>query len=181
MTRSWDRWLTFAGCVLVAAVLYWAQPVLVPIALAMLITFVLTPPVTWLQRWIGRVPSVLAVVTLLGLVMAAGAYGIALQMSELASELPRYRSNIRQKIADVRNAGRGGSVEKIQQTFKEIQSDIEAATKEEASKSPAARPPVVVQSQQATSLWGFPAWLGPFLAPASTAGLVIVLWPLLTG
>jgi predicted PurR-regulated permease PerM len=44
VTYSFDRWLTFAGFVLVVAALYWAQPVLVPIALAMLITFVLTPP-----------------------------------------------------------------------------------------------------------------------------------------
>ena len=57
-------WVTFAGCVLVVVVLYWAQAVLVPIALAILLTFVLTPPVTWLQRWIGRIPAVLAMVTL---------------------------------------------------------------------------------------------------------------------
>ncbi|RPJ80924.1 MAG: hypothetical protein EHM13_11290, partial [Acidobacteria bacterium] len=57
-------WVTFAGCVLVVVVLYWAQAVLVPIALAILLTFVLTPPVTWLERWIGRIPAVLAMVTL---------------------------------------------------------------------------------------------------------------------
>src|SRR5687768_10434953 len=50
-------WVTFAGCVLVVVVLYWAQAVLVPIALAMLLTFVLAPPVTWLERWIGPHPS----------------------------------------------------------------------------------------------------------------------------
>ena len=50
-------WVTFAGGVLVVAVLYWAQAVLVPFALAILLTFVLTPPVTWLQRWVGRVPA----------------------------------------------------------------------------------------------------------------------------
>jgi hypothetical protein len=38
--------------------------VLVPIALAILLTFVLTPPVTWIKRWIGRIPAVLAIVTL---------------------------------------------------------------------------------------------------------------------
>ena len=43
-------WITFAGCVLVIVVLYWAQAVLVPIALAVLLTFVLTPPVSWLER-----------------------------------------------------------------------------------------------------------------------------------
>ena len=51
-------WLTFVGGVLIVAILYWAQAVLVPFALAILLTFVLTPPVNWLQRWVGslRVP-----------------------------------------------------------------------------------------------------------------------------
>lgn len=35
-------------------VLYWAQAVLVPIALALLLSFVLAPPVNWLERWLGR-------------------------------------------------------------------------------------------------------------------------------
>src|SRR5690349_11449479 len=64
LDRTMVRWLRFAGCVLVVAVLYWAQAVLVPVALALLITFVLTPPVIVLQRWIGRVPAVLTVVAL---------------------------------------------------------------------------------------------------------------------
>jgi predicted PurR-regulated permease PerM len=59
--------LTFAGGVLVVAVLYWAQAVLVPFALAILLTFVLTPPVNcfsggsvgslpccWSSRWCSR-------------------------------------------------------------------------------------------------------------------------------
>jgi predicted PurR-regulated permease PerM len=173
--RSIDRWLTFAGCVLVVAVLYWAQAVLVPIAMAMLLTFVLTPPVTSLQRWIGRVPAVLLVVLLLGALLAAAGYGVAQQMSELASELPRYRTNIRQKVADVRNAGRGSSVERIQETVKEIQSELESAEKKEQARRQSPSAPVVVESQQVATLWGFPAWLGPFVSPVSTAGLVIVL------
>ena len=47
--KSVKLWVTFAGGVLVVAVLYWAQAVLVPFALAILLTFVLTPPVNWLQ------------------------------------------------------------------------------------------------------------------------------------
>ncbi len=57
-SKTVKPWVTFAGCVLVVVVLYWAQAVLVPFAVAILLTFVLTPPVTWLQRWIGRVPAV---------------------------------------------------------------------------------------------------------------------------
>lgn len=42
--------LTFGGCVLVVAVLYWAQAVIVPVALALLLTFMLSPLVVFLQR-----------------------------------------------------------------------------------------------------------------------------------
>ena len=54
-SSSLKPWITFAGSVLVIGVLYWAQAVLVPIALAILLSFVLAPPVTWLERWLGRV------------------------------------------------------------------------------------------------------------------------------
>src|SRR5690349_1411940 len=43
--NSLQGWMRFAGIVLVVAVLYWAQAVLVPVCLAILLTFVLTPPV----------------------------------------------------------------------------------------------------------------------------------------
>jgi predicted PurR-regulated permease PerM len=62
--KSVRGWIVFAGYVLSVGVLYWARAVLVPVSLAVLITFVLTPPVTWLQRRIGRVGAVLTVVIL---------------------------------------------------------------------------------------------------------------------
>src|ERR1044072_173757 len=127
-------WVTFAGCVLVIVVLYWAQAVLVPIALAILLTFVLTPPVTWLERWIGRVPAVLAVVTLVFAVLGLAGWGLARQMDYLAEDLPRYRANILAKIADVRGAGKGGSVEKLQEAIEEIQSGL-ASTAQRGSAS----------------------------------------------
>src|SRR5687767_15636090 len=104
-------WATFAGCVLVVAVLYWAQAVLVPFALALLLTFVLTPPATWLERLIGRVPAVLVVVTLVFTALGLAGWGLTRQLTHLAEDLPGYRANIRAKIADVRGAGKGGAVE----------------------------------------------------------------------
>ena len=118
-------WVAFAGYVLIVVVLYLAQAVLVPIALAVLLTFVLTPPVSWLERWIGRVPAVLATVTLVFTVLGLAGWGLARQMDGLADDLPRYRVNILAKIADVRGAGKGGSVEKLQQTIDDIQSRLE--------------------------------------------------------
>ena len=74
-------WVTFAGCVLVVVVLYWAQAVLVPIARAILLTFALTPPVTWLERWVGGVRAVLVVVTLVFALLGLAGWGLARQMT----------------------------------------------------------------------------------------------------
>ena len=97
---------------------------IVPIALAILLTFVLTPPVTWLERWIGRIPAVLAMVTLVFTIFGLAGWGLARQMDHLAEDLPRYRANILAKIADVRSAGKGGSVEKLQDTIEDIKTDL---------------------------------------------------------
>src|SRR5688572_19074721 len=118
-------WVTFAGCVLVIAVLYFAQAVLVPFALAVLLTFVLTPPVSWLERWVGRAPAVLTAVTLVFVILGLAGWGLARQANHLADDLPRYRVNILAKIADVRGAGKGGSVEKLQETIDDIKTDLE--------------------------------------------------------
>lgn len=170
-TLRWIRpWIMFAGCVLVVLVLYWAQAVLVPIGLAILLTFVLSPPVDWLARSIGRVPAVLLVVTLIFGLLGLAGWGLARQLNYLTADLPGYRSNIRAKIADVRGAGKGGSVEKIQETYEEIKKDL-------GSESPVARGeparPVVV-ALDPVSTFGF-EWLGPVVAPLTTAGLVVAM------
>lgn len=164
-------WVVFAGCVLVVAVLYWAQAVFVPIAVAALLAFLLTQPVSYLERRIGRVAAVLTVVALLFSVLSLAAWGFAREVSGLAGDLPSYRTNIREKIADVRGASRGGSVEKIQDTLEDIQEEV---TKEERPRGTPAQP-VVVVSQQVAGLWGFPTWVGAALEPLATAGLVLVL------
>ena len=164
-------WLRFAGCVLVVAVLYWAQAVLVPVAVALLITFVLSPPVIVLQRWIGRVPAVLVIVILVFTILGVAGWGVATQMAHLAGDLPQYRENILQKIADIRGVSRGGSVEQVERTVKDIQKQI-AAPEPPAGT---AHQPIVVQSQHVTSLTDFPSWVGPALGPLSTAGFVITL------
>jgi predicted PurR-regulated permease PerM len=162
-------WVRFAGCVLVVVVFYWAQAVLVPLALAMLLTFVLTPPVTWLERRLGRIAAVLAVAVLaFGLIGVAG-WGLARQLNRLADDLPSYRVNILTKIADVRGAGKGTSVEKLQETIDEIRTRLE---EREQPRGTAARP--VVVASEGTGVSGF-AWFGPFLGPLSTAALVVTL------
>lgn len=166
-TRSWA---TFAGCVLVVGVLYAAQAVLVPFALAVLLTFVLTPPVTWLERWCGRVPAVLATVTLVFVLLGLAGWGLAWQVTGLSADLPRYRVNILAKIADVRGAGKGGSVEQLQKTIDDIKTNLEGldAPARAGSRS------VVLSPERVTAYSSF-MWLGPIVGPLTTAGLVLVM------
>jgi len=165
-----NPWITFAGSVLIVVVLYWAQAVLVPVALAVLLSFVLAPPVTWLERWLGRVAAVLVTVTLVFVVFGLAGWGLVRQMENLAEELPGYRVNILAKIADVRGASKGGTVEKLQETIEDIRTDLGK------TDAPAGRatPPVMVTSELVS---GFPAiaWLGPIVGPLGTAALVVVL------
>ena len=170
---SLKPWVTFAGCVLVVVVLYWAQAVLVPVGLAILLTFVLTPPVTWLQRWVGGGAAVLIVVTLVFTILGLAGWGLARQMDHLIDDLPSYRANIRAKIADVRGAGKGGTVEKLQETLEDIKTDLGT---DPVPQGTVARP-VVVTSPQATGLTGLAGftWLGPLVGPIGTAGVVVVL------
>jgi predicted PurR-regulated permease PerM len=162
--------MTLAACVLIIFVLYWAQALLVPIALAILITFVMAPPVTSLERWIGRIPAVLLAVTLVFTVLGLAGWGLVRQMNYLAGDLPRYRVNILAKIADVRGAGKGGSVEKLQETIEDIKTGLE----EPGAPKPSTARPVVVAPQYGTGFSAF-TWLGPIIGPLGTAGLVVAI------
>ena len=167
--KSVKAWVTFAGCVLVVAVLYWAQAVLVPVSIAVLLTFVLAPPVVWLQRRIGRIPAVLLVVFLVFTFLGLASWGVVRQMSSLGTDLPTYRANIRAKARDVQGARNGNSMSKFERAMTELQGDLGVAPPAGTSASP-----VVVTSDPAP---GFSAigWLGPIVAPLGTALSVVVL------
>ena len=164
-----DRgWLTLAGGVLVVAILYFARAIIVPIALAVLLTFLLTPVVMPLQRRIGRVAAVLVVVLLTFTVLGAIGWATTRQLGLVIQELPAYRANIRQKMRDVRTAG-DGSVGAVSEAIEDIRKEI-------TPEAPQTPPPqaVVIRDDGVTAPWRLPA-LGPMLEPLATAALVIVL------
>jgi predicted PurR-regulated permease PerM len=167
--KSLKSWATFAGCILVVAVLYWAQAVLVPVSLAVLLTFVLAPPVVWLQRRIGRVPAVLTVVILVFTFFSLAGWSVLRQMSSLSTDLPTYRANIRAKARDIRGARDGTSVSKFEQAMTDLQRDFGGI----APAGTAAKP-VVVTSEPVSGLTAI-GWLGPVVGPLGTAASIGVL------
>lgn len=90
--------------VLIVATLYFGREVLIPVTLALLLTFLLAPPVTWFRRiYFGRVPSVVLVVTLALAVLIGIGGVIGGQLRQLATDLPNYTSTIEGKIATVKS------------------------------------------------------------------------------
>src|SRR5215204_5559772 len=91
--------------VLVIAVLYLAREVLVPIALALLLSFVLAPLVRilrslYIPRWLG---VIVAVIVGFAVIFGLGALMVS-QVNQLATDLPRYQSTLSDKIQSLRDA-----------------------------------------------------------------------------
>jgi predicted PurR-regulated permease PerM len=178
-----DPLLRFLAVVLVLACIYWAQAVLIPVALAVLITFLLTPLVAGLQR--RGLPRVVSVVLAMVVTLAVvGGVGVVLvrQVMALGEELPRYRHNIREKIADVRLLGRDTGLTRAQETVEQAASEAQRQVDQKAPtprKPPApTRPtPVVVQEDHSRHLLDLPTTLSPWLEPLSRAGFVALLVP----
>jgi predicted PurR-regulated permease PerM len=158
----------------VVAGLYWGRAVLMPIALAALLTFLLSPVVGALERArlarfrFGRVVAVILVVLLAFSLLSAVGWVLTHQIIALGHELPQYRGNLKAKIADLRGVGKGGLLEKVQSTTEEVLSDLQ---KVQTPTPPTDKPvPVIVQSWP-TELWQLPT----LLEGLASAGLVIAL------
>jgi predicted PurR-regulated permease PerM len=91
----------------VIAVLYVGRDVLIPIALAALITFLLSPVVGRLERWLGRIASVLLVVLMLFALIGAIGWMLTAQTIDLAAKLPDYQTNIEAKMRAFRMPSSG--------------------------------------------------------------------------
>ena len=111
-----------ASFALALGLLYSAKVILVPIALAILLLFILNPAVTRLQRLgMNRVASVI-LVTIFTIVLLGGiGMGLTLQIKQLGEQLPQYHENIVQKLAALREAGRGNVLEKVQETLNVVE------------------------------------------------------------
>lgn len=170
---------------LVIAGLYVGREIFVPIALAILLSFVLAPPVEFLERW--RAPRVAAVaVVVLTAFLAIFALGslIASQVTQLAEKLPTYQQTMQTKISTLRSATTVGPLERaasvLQSLGKELNKpESKPEDRAEPSLAPASeqqtRPiPVEVRSPPPTALESVSSLIAPLLHPLATVGVVII-------
>ncbi len=174
----------------VIAVLSVGKEILIPIALAALITFLLAPVVGWLERWIGRIAAVLLVVLMLFSVAAGAGWMLTRQVIDLAAKLPDYQANISAKMHTLRMPS-GGTYSRFTKSIEQLQKELSAPSSTPAggasvrtspndlarTANKVAPPPVAVQVIDSESRIARVAetTLSGLLSPLGTAGLVLLL------
>src|SRR5476651_2168811 len=169
----------------VIGLLYFARDILIPLALAALLTFLLAPLVTRLDRWIGRIAAVLVVVIMIFAGVGGVGWVFTRQMVDLATKLPDYKENIATKLHAFRLSN-AGTFSAVSQTVEDLKKELPGATGDEAAltvtrsagKSPVTSPPApppqatpvrVVETAKASSMDLLRSMLAPLLGPAGTA------------
>jgi predicted PurR-regulated permease PerM len=176
------RSLAVLAVLALVAALYVAKGVLLPLALAVLLAFLLAPGVRLLRGWgVPRVPAVLFVVILAFLIISGISGLIGQQVTQLAAKLPQYQYTIERKIETVRGAASGGTFERISNFLRDLNQQIKQQSGGQPGAAPAAEPaenapvPVQVYPPSPTPLGLIQQGLQPLLDPLTTAGLVLIL------
>ena len=167
--------------------LYFAREILVPLAFALTLTFLLSPVVTRLQKLhAGRVVSVLAAVVVSVAVAGGVSWIIATQLVDVANQIPLYSENIRARITafHLPSTGQIGqaakSVQEIEDVFSPPSAPIPAVARGRKQNQPGvpppAAPPTLVRIvQPSASGWAELRDMGtPVLAPLGRAGMVLI-------
>ena len=107
----------------VVTILYVGRQLLIPLALAAMLTFLLAPLVGRIERWIGRIAAVLIVVAMLFGVVGGAGWLLARQLIDLAAKLPDYQTNIDNKLHAIR-LPTGGALGRLSHGVSELQKQL---------------------------------------------------------
>jgi len=173
--------------VIIIAMLYFGREIFVPIALAILLSFVLAPVVIALQRI--HVPRGLAVVSVaviaFALIFAVGSL-LATQLTQLAGDLPQYQSTISQKIQSFRDTRAGrGTLERASDMLKDLGKEIDKPKDAASARGPNAivnsrasghetPVPVEVRQPDPGALENLRSLISPLVHPLATTGIIII-------
>src|SRR5947209_5338426 len=182
---AWQRALVILSGTVVAAVvvtcLYLARIICIPVVLAILLTFVLRPPVLALQeRGLRRTPAVLVVVLLAGLLLGGVSWVVGSQITGLLAELPKYSKNIEDKIhsfqSQTQESGLGRMIRRLNAAWNHPEK-VEDDSGETPSQSIPSESPAKVGLESTGLPWlgQIPSILSAVLEAFAKAGLAIVL------
>ena len=168
--------------------LYFARDLLIPLALAALLTFLLAPLVTRLERWLGRIGAVLLAVTLILAATGAAGWILTRQLVDLAAKLPDYKENIQAKLRAFKVPS-GGKFKRFSETVEELKKDLPGAKAPNITQvpgepatavlsEPSTKPIVpveVIETSKADFFQLVQGLIAPLLGPLGKAALVLLL------
>jgi predicted PurR-regulated permease PerM len=173
--------------VIIISMLYFGRDIFVPVALAILLSFVLAPLVGLLQRI--HVPRALAVVSVVilafSLIFAMGSL-LATQLTQLAGDLPRYQSTISEKIQSFRDTKAGrGTLERASDMLKDLSKELDKPKDAVSARAPGsvlgpgvpgpvAPVPVEVRQPDPGALESLRTLISPLVHPLATTGIIII-------
>lgn len=172
--------------VIIISALYVGREVFVPVALAILLSFVLARPVNLLQA--VRVPrAVAAIVSVLlafAVIFALGSL-IATQLSRLAGDLPQYQSTIQAKITSLRGVTGGSStLERAEGMLQDLSKELNkpntptpplgSPAPTTSSGRPVAPVPVEVLQPDPGTLANLRSLIAPLISPLAMTGMIVI-------
>jgi predicted PurR-regulated permease PerM len=172
------------GAILIGG-LYFGREVLLPLALAILLSFMLTPPLLLLRRI--KVPRVIAVGIVVGatcaIVLTLG-WAISREVTQLAADLSSYRLILSEKIESIREStAPSPTLERAGEVLSELQKELTDskvdATTEPKVGAEAKRPEdqplrVEIYEPEPRGLELYRRIVGTVLPPLATAGIVLL-------
>jgi predicted PurR-regulated permease PerM len=160
--------------------IYFGRPVLMPLALAVLLSFALAPAVGLFKRLrlsnagavMVSLALVVTVVTGLGLFMGS-------QLAKLAAQLPAYQTNIGHKLQSVAgSATHNDTITRLNKTVENLADQITGGNKarDQNSAAPGDMKPIpVVIARTSQAPWAVAGTvLGPLLEPLGLTALVLI-------
>jgi predicted PurR-regulated permease PerM len=173
---------------LVVAFLYFARDVIVPITLAVLLSFLLAPAVRGLRRLgMGRVSAATFTVLVAFLAILGFATIVVQEASSLAEQIPEYRYNIEAKIRSLQEVILSDGVfRRVASMFRDLGRELRQAESQistpvdhspatgTSSVEPTKPVPVEIRQPDFEPLQIAQSLIGPLLQPLAMAGLVVV-------
>jgi predicted PurR-regulated permease PerM/acyl-coenzyme A thioesterase PaaI-like protein len=172
------------GAIVIAA-LYFGREVLLPLALAILLSFVLTPPLLLLRKVkVPRIAAVgLVVITAFGIIFALG-WLMSREATQLAADLPNYQATLSKKVESFRQStSESGVLKKAGEVLSDLQQQLNAPADGvpapavgTAAKKPDDKPmPVEITTPEPTGWALYQTIFSTLLPPLATAGIVLLL------
>lgn len=163
--------MTLLTVVLIGGVLYFAQDVLIPFALAILLSFLLAPLVDLLERWrLHRIPAV--IITAIISFSAIGGLGFVVtdEAVDLAESLPDYKSNLLDRIQSLEGPA-SGSLNRTLDAAAELTDELKKGSPGKPDSADIAKVQIVDSPSAFQVARGM---AGPLIKPLGTLAVVIL-------